>query len=388
MPHDLPSALSVTTSAAPRNHASRSFLILMVWHWRIGGSDQLPCKIGNPILIDGSCEDSILGLRLICGASVEGDTEILRLHNGNWIEAIAPKINEADLFESVDFAEARDWGSQDRISASFLVTPLAGPFAVALSNHLRPIFPNLSTLEWDAVARGSLKAGRLIENGLPHYFDLLTPISLAVMKRDEPQFDDLVGSKATLPANKEYVSPPYRDLKWLAGKRDIEFYVLKGEEEVRFWSVRLEEAPKRDVAVELTLRQTPGQSWAKLSLTSPEWEPLQRSPIFLDWTKLDPLDATPAEILVKLRTPPPTIPIRIVEPPSPEFWIGNSRLEGLNSVLEDATRQGKFNSGNIARLLSRSLRDPTTRIRSWPVGTDGNLPDQLSVEDRKAFIVS
>ena len=339
----------------------------------------------NPHLIEGSCEDSMLGLRLICGDSVKGDAEILRLHNSNWIKAIAPTIDEADLFASLDFAEARDWGSQDRISASFLVTPLARPFAIALSNHLRTIFPNLSTLEWDAVARGSLKAGRLIENGLPHYFDRLTPISLAVMKRDEPQFDDLVGSNATLPANKEYVSPPYRDLKWLAGKRDIEFYVLKGEDEVRFWNVRLEEAPKRDVAVELTLKQTPGQSWAKISLTSHEWEPLQRSPIFLDWTKLDPLDATPAEILAKLRAPPPTIPIRIVEPPSPEFWIGSSRFEGLNSVLEDATRLGKFNSGNIARLLSRSLRDPTTRIRSWPVGTDGTLPDQLSVEDRTAF---
>lgn len=85
--------------------------------------------------------------------------------------------------------------------------------------------------------------------------------------------------------------------------------------------MHLNEAPKHDVGVELRIRQTPGQSWAKLSLTSPEWEPLQRSPIFLDWTTLNPIDASPEEILEKLRTPPPTIPIRIVEPPSIEFWI-------------------------------------------------------------------
>ena len=103
---------------------------------------------------------------------------------------------------------------------------------------------------------------------MPHYFDRLTPISLAIIKGDEPKFDDLVGSKATLPANKEYVSPPYRNLKWLAGKRDIEFYVLKGEDEVRYWNVHLEEPPKRDVTVELRLRQIPGQSWAKLSLST------------------------------------------------------------------------------------------------------------------------
>jgi hypothetical protein len=69
--------------------------------------------------------------------------------------------------------------------------------------------------------------------------------------------------------------------------------------EVRYWNVHLEEPPKRDVTVELRLRQTPGQSWAKLSLTSPEWEPLQRCPIFLDWTKLGPINESPAEIIEK-----------------------------------------------------------------------------------------
>jgi hypothetical protein len=74
------------------------------------------------------------------------------------------------------------------------------------------------------VARGALRAGRLIERGLPHYFDRLTPIRLAVMKNDLPEFTDLIGNSATLPANKEYISPPYRDLKWVSGKRDVQFY--------------------------------------------------------------------------------------------------------------------------------------------------------------------
>ncbi|MBR1214610.1 hypothetical protein [Bradyrhizobium sp. JYMT SZCCT0180] len=340
----------------------------------------------NPLLNEGFCEKSTLGLRLICGNSKAGDVEILRLNNGNWIDIVAPEIAEGELFPNTDFKDL-DFGTSETISSTFLLTPLAPAFASVLSSRLQAFFPNVALLDWEAAARGCLCAGRLIEKGLPHYFDRLTPISLAVMKRDEPQFDDLIGSNATLPANREYVSPPYRNLKWIAGKRDIEFYVLKGDDEVRFWSVHLNEAPKTDVAVELRIRQTPGQSWAKLSLTSLEWEPLQRAPIFLDWTALDPINALPKEILEKLRTPPPTIPIRIVESPSMEFWTGSDRLKGLNSVLAQMHRAADYDPTVLAPLLSRTQRDPTTHVLVRPVGTDGTLPNELS-EQTKGHLVT
>jgi hypothetical protein len=331
----------------------------------------------HPEVREGSCDKSTLGLQLLLGDDPV-PTEILRLNNGNWIEVVPPSLTEADVFASDDFISGLDFGTAEPIAATFLLTPLTERFAAVLAARLQALLPNLTRLGWDAVARGTLRAGRLIERGLPHYFDRLTPISLAVMKRDEPQFDDLIGSKATLPANKEYVSPPYRDLKWLAGKKDIEFYVLKGDNEVRFWKVSLDEAPDSDVAVELRLRQTPGQSWARLSLTSSEWEPLQRAPIMLDWSTLAPLDASAEEILEKLRTPPPTIPLRIVEAPSMDFWDGTSRIESLNALLAQMRRTGTYDLKALARMLSRSLRDPTTRQLVRPVGTDGDLPEGLS----------
>jgi hypothetical protein len=340
----------------------------------------------NPLLVKRSCEESTLGLRLICGEASAGDTEIVRLHNGNWIEVSAPSVADSDLFTSTDFGADIDVASYSNVAATFLLTPLSEPYSSALSGRLSALFPQLNMLEWSALARGGLRAGRLIERGLPHYFDRLTPISLAVMRRDEPVFDDLVGSEATLPANKEYVSPPYRDLKWLSEKQEVEFYVLKGGDEVRFWSVHLEEGPKHDVPVELRIRQTPGQSWAKLSLTSPEWEPLQRSPIFLDWANLDPIEAAPGEILEKLRMPPPTIPCRIVEPPFLEFWTGGDRVVGINSVLANMALRDRFVPGELAKLLSRSLRDPKTHARVRPVGTDGILPAGLSDQEREAFL--
>jgi len=336
----------------------------------------------NPNLDEGSCERSTLGLKLICGSRRCGDIEILRLNNGNWINIVAPEIDEGDIFLSTDFSRL-DPGNTEAISSTFLMTPLAAPFSSILSSQLQAFFPNVTIFDWDAAARGGLRAGRLIERGLPHYFDRLTPISLAVMKRDKPQFEDLIGSKATLPANREYISPPYRDLRWIAGKQDIEFYILKGEDEIRFWSVRLNEAPTRDVGVELRIRQTPGQSWAKLSMTSQEWEPLQRAPIVLDWTRLDPINASPQEILEKLRTPPPPIPIRIVEPPSIEFWKGSDRLRGIIPLLAQMHRTGTYNPSVLATLLSRTLRDPSTQTNLRPIGTDGVLPNELAEQAQR-----
>ncbi|WP_315813853.1 hypothetical protein [Bradyrhizobium sp. SZCCHNR2028] len=331
----------------------------------------------HPQVREGVCDKSSLGLHLLVGDDPV-PTEILRLNNGNWIELVPQPLTEADVFASDDFESGLDFGTAEPIAATFLLTPLAERFAAVLAARLQAQLPNLTRLGWDAVARGALTAGRLVERGLPHYFDRLTPIKLAVMRRDEPQFDDLVGSNATLPANKEYVSPPYRDLKWLAGKKDIEFYVLKGEDEIRFWKVTLDEAPHTDVAVELRLRQTPGQSWARLSLTSTEWEPLQRAPILLDWSTLAPLDATVGDILEKLKTPPPTIPLRVVEAPSMDFWTGTNRIESLNVLLEQMRRTGRYDLSVLADRLSRSQRDPFTKQVVRPVGTDGQLPKGLS----------
>lgn len=339
----------------------------------------------NPLLADGRCERSTLAIELLSGRARTGDTKILRHDNGNWFDVIAPDISPETLLklEHIDHVPAFEDG--EPVSGTFFVTPLADRFARPLVKTLEQYFGRLETLDWSGTARGALFAGRLIERGLPHYFDRLTPIGLAVLRGDEPGFEDLVGSEATLPANREYISPPYHDLKWLRGKTEIDFYVLKGDTEVRHWQVALESAPPRDLAVELRLRQTPGQSWAKLSLTSPDWEPLQRNPIFLDWAKLTPDDRTPAEVLEELRTPPPTIPERVVEQPHDEFWRGSNRHEGISTAIRQMKRSGRLDPDRLAHLLSRSMRDPITRTRFWPVGTDGTLPETLSLDERADF---
>src|SRR5262249_985970 len=155
-----------------------------------------------------------------------------------WLKITAPTVDPSALFPAA--ASLTLDRSDGPVEASFFVSPLAKQFSEILVGLLRLHFGGLKELDCEGIARGSLQAGRLIERGLPHYFDRLTPISLAVMKENQPEFADLISGDATLPANKEYVSPPYGGLKWKEGKQEIDFYVKKGEWEIRHWSVRLE----------------------------------------------------------------------------------------------------------------------------------------------------
>lgn len=340
----------------------------------------------NPILSEARCERSTLPLALLFGRAQPNQSQILRHNNGNWIEIVAPDMPCDAIFE----LQARDGladgdGLGEPVFATFLATPLAPVFAERLTEILSPKFPGLLRLEWDGAAQGALLAGRMIEKGLPHYFDRLTPIRLAVRKGVEPLFEDLLRSEATLPANREYVSPPYRDLVWSRGKGEIEFYVMKGDDEVRHWTARLDTAPPRDLPVELRLRQTPGQSWAKLSLTSPDWELLQRNPIFLDWNMLKPVERSPFEVLEQLRTPPPTIPERIVEPANEECWLGSARFNGLLPALQSAGGPHRADLSALSALLGRTIRLEDTGKRTRAIGTDGDYPEKLGPEQVEPF---
>lgn len=337
----------------------------------------------NPWLAERRCDPSRLAVRLLAGDAGAGEIEILRHQNGTWLEAIAPKLDAAAVI-GAPTAWAPPLGD---VAATFLATPLSPEFAQALCSAIAPRFGAVILLPWSGIARGALKAGRLIDAGLPHYFDRLVPIALAVSRDGEPAFEDLISQNKTLPANREYVSAPFEGLVWGKAKTDIDFYVRKGAHEMRLWRARQDKGPPRDAKVTLRLRQTPGQSWAKLSVTSREWDVLERGPIFLDWARLTPLDLSPDEVLEQLRTPLPTIPARIVEGADIAFWVGGRWVrEGLNELLDNATRLGTINPADVLQILRRQMRDPTTRLRIRAVGTDGALPANLPSHYRDAFL--
>jgi hypothetical protein len=223
---------------------------------------------------------------------------------------------------------------------------------------------------------------------LPHYFDRLEPVAIAVLRGDAPAFDHLIAPKSVVPANREYVSRELAGFEWGKGKSAIEFYVLKGAAEMRHWRVTKEAAPPQDAPVALRIRQTPGQSWARLTVTSHTWEALSRSPVALDWETLTPIELSPDEVLEKLRTPPPTIPERIVERPHLDLWLG-ADWAGNGEALylaQAATRGEPLVLSRWAAAVRHGRRHPDPpHERFWLVGTDGDLPEDLPQEVREGF---
>lgn len=341
----------------------------------------------NDVLKVEQRERRRFGLELALGAISGGTEQILRRDNGNWIKATMPSLDDEALLplQHIDdlVRKLKEWNSQAdaELSGYLLSTPLADGFAGRLTSLLSAHLDPLHRLSEGSAAKGALRAGRLIATGLPHYFDRLTPVALAIRGGDgEPRFHDLIDADATLPANREYVSPPFRELQWSRGKGEIEFYVRKGAAEMRHWKVVVATPPGNDERVALQLRQTPGQSWARLTLNSDAWDELKRNPVHLDWANLHPIELTAEQVLEKLRSPPPVIPTRVVEQASILFWVGAARYPGITPLFK---KRGEKDPALVAKLLDDLFRDKSLTHR--PVGTDGALPSDLEPEIKEAF---
>ena len=333
----------------------------------------------NPILLEEGIGRVALDVNLLCGSMACGSTHLARHNNGSWVKLKAPETLIPTDFDTLVDELARELEDRPPISATFVASPISIEQRRTMLDRLAARQEATVYLPWRALAVGALKAGRLIEKGLPHYFDRLTPVSLAVYRNEAPIFHSLVDGRATLPANREYVAPPYEDLEWSGGQRDLEFYILKDAAEVRHWSVHIDDPPERNVQIELRFRQHPGQTWAKLSLTSPVWETLQKNPIFLDWESLPPVDLTPDQVLERLRVPPPTIPERIVEPSHIDFWRGSDRLAALLPKVKDG------HPADLAKLLPRAMRFPGMADQSRAISTDGMVPNALTAAEVGLF---
>ncbi len=329
------------------------------------------------------CEPPLLAPRLMVGAARPGDSQILRNWNGTWTEVTAPELDAASLGLQ-DLPPLRNDGIPN-----ILITPLAAGLAELLRRHLSAGGAAIALGPAEVVARGALISARLIERGLPHYFDRLAPIEIAVLRAEdgEPAFAYLVRPDEIVPANQEYRSPDLTGFELRRGQEQVEFYVVKDRHEIRHWTIGLDPSPPAPVPVVLRLRQTPGQSWARLDMTSPQWEPLARNPRHLDWEHLEPIDLTREEVLETLRLPPPPIPERVVEPADIRLWTGGlgKRVSGL-SLLEYS--MGKDPAALVelwVKALSKPFTEMETRRKLWLVSTDGELPPGLPPEAQRQF---
>lgn len=333
-----------------------------------------------PELRETGCERSRLPQTQMFVEHLERSTEILRLKNGNWFEVQAPDL-PAGLFNLGDFAN-----DQGAVEQTVLSTPLKGVLREEFIAAVERAVGAVDVMEWQSVARGALIAGRFVARGLPHYLDHLTPISLAVLEGKSARFRSLMPGDATVPANREYVSAPISGLRWGKGKSKIEFYVCKGADEVRHWTVNSDSEAPNDASVELQLRQTPGQSWAKLSVQSKDWPAFR--PIELLWDQLTPDGRSPEEILKTLDRPSPVVPTRIVEPADARVWaIGNKGRPPLLSILNDGRKLTLARIQEIADLVGGTRFVPEAGRGLYVISSDGEYPDGLSAENKAQYDV-
>jgi hypothetical protein len=318
-------------------------------------------------------------------APLQGE-EIVRRINSNWLKLRMPRdFVLPDLANGI--AELSVEADQ-----VVLLSPLAERHRDLLGSGLtargagRPVI----VAPPDTAARGALFAARRMERGIPHYLDRLDQISLIVMRGDQPVFEDLIPTNAIVPGNREYVSKPIMSMLWTAGMAEVHFYIRKGPREIRHWVTPPQATPDRNEGLEIQLRQMPAQGWAKLSVTAAQWEPLRRAPILLDWSTLDVDPRTESEILASLERPRPAVPQRVHYAAHIGLWDGSLRKPGLRRALEQF-RPGKADAvATLAVAVAASFRRSASHPEGplgpfYPVGTDGELPEELDTETRQRF---
>jgi hypothetical protein len=322
---------------------------------------------------------------LFCEAPLPGE-EIVRRNNGNWLKLCTPRE-----FVLPDLADGLAELSVEADQV-VLLSPLAERHRDLLGSGLaaRGVSRPVIIAHPDTAARGALFAARRMERGIPHYLDRLDQISLIVMRGDRPVFEDLIPTNAIVPGNREYISKPITSMLWTAGMAEVQFYIRKGPREIRRWVTPPQATPDRNEGLEIQLRQMPAQGWARLSVTAAEWEPLRRAPIVLDWGALDVDPRTEAEILASLERPRPAVPRRVHYTAHIGLWDGSLRKPGLRQALE----RFRPNDPNAVAALAaavavpfrRSARHPQGPLGPFhPVGTDGELPEELDAKIRQRF---
>jgi len=201
------------------------------------------------------------------------------------------------------------------------------------------------------------------------------------MKDGEATLFDLMPADATVPANREYVSPPIINFSWPAGVGSVDFYIFKGGE-FRKWRTPGKPVPVERQPVVIRLRQMPAQGPAKLFATSSTWPTLRANPIFLDWSNL-PVDRRSFEKIKLELKPRPIIPERVTAPTHPDIWIGHQTFRTIPQILADFSIGSNESMDELAAALRRkykirvSLPDATPPVFEsfQALDFDGNAPD-------------
>ncbi len=236
------------------------------------------------------------------------------------------------------------------IVSGMAFSPYDHPLAAALG-HLPEILPaQIECLAASTVARGCLEAARRGREGQPIYFDFLPQLQINALVEGRPQFVDLIASGERCQGGQVFRAPAPDRYAVNPGASQFAFWLfMEDREHGRKAEVPLPETADRHYALTVEVSQTPGQGFAEVTISSPEFDALRRSPIRLNWAKMQEIFETREHILEEMGRQSGGLawPETAVLRGHPEHWSETHWRDSLLALLAAYRREPLVRDGAI-----------------------------------------
>ena len=247
----------------------------------------------------------------------------------------------------------------------------------------------IETLDISTASLGCLEAARRHRRGQPIYFDFLPQLEINAMVGNAPQFVDLIERGARCRGGEPFGADAAGEYVIDEGATRLTFWLFKEHfERARKADVELPVEADRRCDLTVSVKQTPGQGFAEVQISSSDFETLRRSPIILDWASMEEVDRSRDDILRELDDQSQTgrrWPDTDVKPGHPLLWLDTHPKGDLIEQLAayratPLMRNGMIDPGAMARLK-------TIRERFSQPDTPSFIGPKLGldVEERGSF---
>jgi hypothetical protein len=211
---------------------------------------------------------------------------------------------------------------------------------------------------------------------------------------------DLIPHGAEVQGGRQYVGRAEADFAINSGANQLTFYLIKEDFDWPRKAVHeLPETPDLQHRIDVTVRQTPGQGFARVEISSETYEPFRDAALVLDWNGMETIEKTREEALDEVgEVGPAGYPDVQVVPAHPVHWHPDHPRRNLKALLDRYAGSDLFGGGKIVAEARRALSDLAETISrrqsprhiaseigftyddfaAYPfVDTDGRLPESL-----------
>ena len=239
-------------------------------------------------------------------------------------------------------------------------------------------------LKPEATAIGCLKANERFVRNEPVYLDFLPQLEINAHFQEKPQFISLIPNNIIhVPGGKEYSEKALGEFYINKGADSLTFYLIKQDLiHPRQSQVSLPSVPDKQYPITVSVRQTPGQGYAKVRIESDQFEPLRKEPIELDWTKMTEVEKSKEEILSELKMNRRlNYPNIYIAPGNSILWHSTSTDDSVVLMLKcyigtELIEDGKLTDDGtkaVEKLKEFASKSSSLRIHAKNIGLENSV---------------